>query len=195
MSLTRQLSLFGAEAATPAAGDLAGLLAGPGQIVRMGGTARVSVVVEDRWRAAVLVAEMRLRGLAATCVSTVDEHIGVRTAYSAVLAPLANEWLRGAVTLPPAEFTVDGRRLRLWMAAAGYVEPQGVVLRMGRADDASAKLIRRELAVVGLAGEVLRSAGPGGMGPALRIAGRRRLARLAEMVGDRPDVTPVECWP
>ena len=120
MSLTRQLSLFGVEAAAPAPGDLAGLLAAPGQVVRMGGTARVSVVVEDRWRAAILVAEMRLRGLPATCVSTVDEHIGVRTAYSAVLAPLASAWLRGAIKLPPAGFALKGRRLRLWMAAAGY---------------------------------------------------------------------------
>ena len=87
--MIRQLSLFGVEAATPAPEDLAGLLAGPGQVVRMGGTARVSVVVEDRWRAIALVAEMRARGLEPTCVSTVDEHIGVRTPYSSVLAPLA----------------------------------------------------------------------------------------------------------
>ena len=38
----RQLSLFGAEAADPAVGDLAGLLAGPGRITRMGGTARIA---------------------------------------------------------------------------------------------------------------------------------------------------------
>lgn len=195
MSLTRQLSLFGVEAAAPAPGDLAGLLAAPGQVVRMGGTARVSVVVEDRWRAAMLVAEMRLRGLPATCVSTVDEHIGVRTAYSAVLAPLASAWLRGAIKLPPAGFALEGRRLRLWMAAAGYLDSQSVTLRMGRADDATAAFMRRELGVIGLPSEIVRSPGPGGSGPALRISGRRRLARLAEMIGDRPDFVPVECWP
>ena len=53
---------------------------------RMGGTARISVVVEERWRAVALVAEMRARGFAATCVSTVEEHFGVRTPYSSVLA-------------------------------------------------------------------------------------------------------------
>ena len=46
MSL-RQLSLFGIEAGQPEMADLAGLLAGPGQVVKMGGTARVSVVVAD----------------------------------------------------------------------------------------------------------------------------------------------------
>ena len=108
--MTRQLSLFGAEAATPAPEDLAGLLAGPGQVVRMGGTARVSVVVEDRWRAVALVGELRTRGLDATCVSTVDDHIGVRTPYSAVLSPIAARWLHGAVKAPPPGFAIEGRR-------------------------------------------------------------------------------------
>jgi hypothetical protein len=207
VSLTRQLSLFGVEAAAPTPSDLAGLLAAPGQVVRMGGTARVSVVVEHRWRAAVLVAEMRARGLGATCVSTVDEHrvglvgssspadIGVRTAYSVVLAPLANAWLRGAVKAPPEGFALDGRRLRLWMAAAGHLDDQSVTLRMGRAEDPTAELMRRELAIIGLPSEIVRSPGPGGLGPALRVTGRRRLARLTELIGDRPDFVPAECWP
>jgi len=46
----RQLSLFGVEAGSPVPEDLEGLLAGPGQVVRMGGTARVSVVVDELWR-------------------------------------------------------------------------------------------------------------------------------------------------
>ena len=78
----------------------------------MGGTARVSVVVEDRWRAVALVAEMRARGFAATCVATVEEHLGVRTPYSSALAPLAAAWLHGAVKLPPPGFALEGRRLR-----------------------------------------------------------------------------------
>ena len=44
-----QLSLFGAEVATPTAEDLAGLLVGPGQVVRRPDGARVSVVVAARW--------------------------------------------------------------------------------------------------------------------------------------------------
>jgi hypothetical protein len=195
VSVTRQLSLFGAEAATPAPDDLAGLLVGPGQVVRMGGTARVSVVVEDRWRAAALVAELRARGFEPTCVSTVDEHIGVRTPYSAVLAPLAAVWLRGAVKLPPTGFAIEGRRLRLWMTAAGYRDPLGVTLRMGRCEDGVAVAMQRALGVLGLPSEIVRSAGPGGLGPALRVTGRRRLARFAEMIGDRPAAAPEDAWP
>jgi hypothetical protein len=61
----RQLSIFGVEAAEPSPADLAGLLAGPGRIDRMGGTARVSVRVDAAWRVHVLVAELVSRGLVA----------------------------------------------------------------------------------------------------------------------------------
>src|SRR5207244_10015237 len=106
----RQLSLFGVEAGPPVPEDLEGLLAGPGQVVRMGGTARVSVVVDELWRAQVLHAELRTRGLAVSCVSTVEQHIGVRTAYSSTLAALGTAWLRGAVKVPPPGCGLDGRR-------------------------------------------------------------------------------------
>ncbi len=60
---SRQLPFFGAETTEPAPGDLAGLLAGPGRLGRMGGTARVSVEVDAAWRVHVLVAELVMRGL------------------------------------------------------------------------------------------------------------------------------------
>ena len=44
--LAGQLPFFAAASADPIAGDLSGLLIGPGQVVRMGGTARVSIVVD-----------------------------------------------------------------------------------------------------------------------------------------------------
>ena len=59
----RQLPIFGAGTTEPTPADLAGLLAGPGLLGRMGGTARVSVVVEGAWRVHVLVAELVVRGL------------------------------------------------------------------------------------------------------------------------------------
>src|SRR4051794_27314860 len=114
----RQLSLFGVEARPPSPLDLEGLLAGPGQVTRMGGTARVSIVVDVPWRAAVLRAECALRGLVAT-VESADGHLALRTAYSSALAPLGARWLRGAVKHPPDGFALDGRRLRLWAVAAG----------------------------------------------------------------------------
>jgi hypothetical protein len=60
----RQLSIFGAETIEPSPADLAGLLAGPGRLDRMGGTARVSVRVDAAWRVHVLVHELVSRGLA-----------------------------------------------------------------------------------------------------------------------------------
>ena len=62
----RQLSMFGAETTEPSPADLAGLLAGPGHLGRMGGTARVSVRVDAAWRVHVLVTELVARGLTAT---------------------------------------------------------------------------------------------------------------------------------
>lgn len=194
MQLSRQLSLFGIEAAPPGPADLAGLLAGPGQVVRMGGTARVSVVVEERWRAVVLVGELRQRGFAATCVSTVDEHLGVRTPYSALLAPLARAWLQGAVKRPPTGFALEGRRLRLWMAAAGYRDHLGVTLRIGRTEEAVPVVLQRALASLGLPADIVGAAGRPS-GASLRISGRRRLVRLAELVGDAPIHAPECAWP
>jgi hypothetical protein len=193
MSVTRQLSLFGVEAVAPTPADLSGLLAGPGQVVRMGGTARVSVVVDEMWRAAALTTEMRQCGLAATCVPTVDEHLGVRTPYSTLLAPLAAAWLRGALKMPPRGFTLDGRRLRLWMTAAGYREGLDVILRLGRCEDGVEQTMRHALSSIGLPAEVL--VGSARSGPSLRISGRRRMARLAEIVGDPPATAPSDAWP
>jgi hypothetical protein len=62
----RQLSIFGAETTEPSPADLAGLLAGPGRLGRIGGTARVSVRVDAAWRVHVLVAELLSRGLVVT---------------------------------------------------------------------------------------------------------------------------------
>jgi hypothetical protein len=189
---SRQLSLFGVEAADPSPADLAGLLAGPGQVVRMGGTARVSVVVDAAWRVHVLVAEFAQRGLTATWVPTAEEHLGIRTSYSTTLAGLGTAWLKGAVKRPPAGFHLNGPRLRLWAAAAGTPEPLGFVLRLGPSDDACWDPVGAALAGVGLPAVLL---GPRAGGPAYRVTGRRRLARLAELVGERPEAAPVDCWP
>jgi hypothetical protein len=122
----RQLSLFGVEARPPAPLDLEGLLIGAGQVGRMGGTGRVSIVVDDDWRCAVLRAELELRGLAVTCEPTGEAgRWQLRTSYSALLAPLAAAWLDDCgVKVSPRSLELDGRRLRLWVAAAGSYDGQ-----------------------------------------------------------------------
>ena len=180
------------EAAEPSPADLAGLLAGPGQVVRMGGTARVSVVVDAAWRVHVLVAELARRGLTASWIGPVERDHGVRTSYTTALAPLSVSWLRGTVKRPPAGFFLNGPRLRLWAAAAGSSEPLGFVLRLGPSDESCWEPVGAALAAIGLPAVLLAS---GAGGPAYRITGRRRLARLAELVGDRPPAAPAAQWP
>lgn len=196
----RQLSLFGVEAAEPGPGDLAGLLAGPGQVERMGGTARVSVPVDRAWRVHVLVAELTARGLRAAWVAAGSDLL-VRTAYTAALAPLAAAWLAGHPEWgksPPPAFQLSGPRLRLWVAAAGHQDPPGFFLRLGPGDEAMWGLVGAALESAGLAAVLVGRdppAPPGLAGPGYRIVGRRRLARLAELVGERPPAAPPDAWP
>lgn len=188
-----QLSIFGIEAHPPAPDDLDGLLAGSGQVVRLGGTARVSIVVDAAWRVRVLIAEFTLRGLATSWdKATIEGHFGVRTAYSSRLAPLGSRWLRGAVKRPPTDFQLDGRKLRLWCAAAGEpTEDDGYSLHLG-ADENCWKPVGAALAAVGLP---VTSLGTRAGGPLFRIEGRRRVGHLAELVGDPPADAPPGRWP
>lgn len=190
----RQLSLFGVEAADPSAADLAGLLAGPGQVVRMGGTARVSVVVDAPWRVHVLMAEMAVRGLAATWVPTADSHLGVRTAYARSLAPLGAAWLRGAVKRPPAGFHLDGARLRLWAAAAGTVGPWGFLLRLGSSDEECWAAVGAALAAIGLPAVLVTPRVPRVAG-ALPPGADPELDGFAETDADGLDGPVAEGWP
>ncbi|MEV4637882.1 hypothetical protein AB0J80_11055 [Actinoplanes sp. NPDC049548] len=219
----RQLSVFGVEAVDPSLADLAGLLAGPGRLGRMGGTARVSVRVDAAWRVHVLVQELVSRGLVVnwhpiseqpreepvvelTSVPVDQEsdepapaprspELGnageqdertvafeVRTAYSSRLNPLARGWP------PPAgRLFLNGSRLRLWVAAAGAPLPHGYALGLDP-DGSLDKAVDAALTRVGLAGTIQA-------GPAYVIAGRRRLARLAELIGERPPAAPARLWP
>jgi hypothetical protein len=191
--LDKQLSLFGVEARPASPLDFEGLLAGAGQVVRMGGTARVSVVVDQPWRARALLAEARARGLTATCERAAAEgHLAFRTAYSSALAALGAAWLRGAVKHPPAGFALDGRRLRLWAIAGGERDGAAAfTLKLGDSEEVTWDVAGAALAAVGLPAVLVE---PASGGPAYRIVGRRRLARLAELVGDPPPGIPAENW-
>ncbi len=251
-----QLPFFGAETTEPSPADLAGLLAGPGRLGRMGGTARVSVPVDAAWRVHVLVAELVVRGLVVTWRpvgenqppeddvrdvvyapfedETAPEHaeaaeapepsfrpemsdpvapeetatphdpdksdesknheqggdppepagprFEVLTAYSRRLNGLAQAWPRAA-----SQLFLSGPRLRLWVAAAGEPVPGGYALGLDPAKDVTE--IDAALTRAGLAG---RSSGDG---QRYLIMGKKRVARLAELVGERPVAAPAELWP
>jgi hypothetical protein len=186
------LSLFDADAITCRPSDLEGLLAGPGQVVRMGGTARVSVVVAEEWRARALLTEFAERGVTGSQVASADGRLGIRTSFSAVLAPIAARWLKGAVTLPPEGFALTGPMLRLWFIAGGRLAPRGLSLQLSPGNEAGWRPVRASLARLGLPAALL---GVRAGGPAYRIMGRRRLARIAGLIGARPTEAPPEVWP
>jgi hypothetical protein len=118
----------------------------------------------------------------------------VRTAYSSALAPLGDRWLRGTAKAVPRGFALDGRRLRLWLAAAGAPDgPRGYTLRLGAGDGEQVwQAVGGALATAGLPAMML---GPRAGGPAYRLVGRRRMARLVELVGEPPRHAPPEAWP
>jgi hypothetical protein len=54
--------------------------------------------------------------------------------------------------------------------------------------------LQRALASVGLPSDIVAPTNRAS-GPALRINGRRRINRLAELIGDPPAAAPAEAWP
>ncbi len=193
MSVIRQPSLLGASAAPPEVGDLAGLLLAGGQIARSGDTAQISIVVHHPWRAAAIVSECGRRAVAATVVSTVDSPVGVRTAFAATLAPLARAWTDDVGRHPPRTLTLDGAVLRLWAMAVGHRDRAGYVLPISESDQGFRDVVGAALARLGVSAQLVSRRGD--TGEMFRIVGRRRLDRLAEMVGDPPKQAPADIWP
>jgi hypothetical protein len=189
----QQPSLFSAQASTASLDDLSGLLCAPGQVHGFGrGTAaRVSAVVAEQWRATEIVRVCTERALPAEQGRTGDRH-WVRTAFAASLLPLATRWTCGAVKAVPPGWQLDGASLRLWVLAAGTSEGRSYLLGVDPHAPNTHGPLTAALAVVGLAATLL---GPRTGGPALRVSGRRRIARLAELVGEAPPDTPTELWP
>ncbi|HVA60706.1 MAG TPA: hypothetical protein VNG13_09255 [Mycobacteriales bacterium] len=189
-----QLSFFSAESMPPSPLDVEGLLAGPAQIARRGSEARLSVVVSDEpWRVVALLTGLRDRGLEPETVpSDGAGTIVVRTAFSRALHPLADRWAVGAVKRPPVGFVLDGSRLRWWCLSAGSGGPLGYTLVLGKGDQSAWPALGAALSAVGVPAALVR---PRGAGPVYRVVGRRRLARLRELVGEPPDGAPGNAWP
>lgn len=196
--MSGQLSLFSAAAQEPQVADFAGLLCGPGQLVRRGNApgARVSVVLDEPWRVAALQSEFGLRDLPAEVVA-VDQArpaiVSLRSPFTTRLESLAAAWATsGAGKRPPGRLILDGSMLRLWYVAAGRPWGAGHALGLGENDSACWAPVGAALSAAGLPAAFV---GPRGDGPAYRLTGRKRLSRLAELVGEPPACTPPGQWP
>ncbi|MFD1530709.1 hypothetical protein [Pseudonocardia aurantiaca] len=187
-----QLSIFSAEARPPQVADLAGLLCGPGQIVRFGAgdQARLSIVLPDPARAPAVTAACAATGIPVTAVRTESGATALRTAFRCDLVELAREWTRGATKTVPAEWQLDGPALRMWALAAGRPDERGgYVLTLDQhAPETHLPLV----AACTRAG--IPPARVGGE-PALRISGTRRVQRLVELVGPVPPRAATADWP
>lgn len=188
-----QLSFFSAESVPPAVADLTGVLAAAGQVVTVGGGARLSVVVDAAWRAEALADMITAVGLEPEITRTEEDSPLVRTSVDARLLPMAASWTRGAVKTVPAQWLPGPRELRAWTLAAGLPEADRYLLGLDpHAPDTHSQLASA-LMRVGIAPTLI---GTRGSRPALRISGRRRLLRLVENVGDAPDVpAAAAAWP
>jgi hypothetical protein len=188
-----QLSFFSAESVPPAVADLTGLLAAPGQVVLVGQEARLSVVVDQLWRAQAIAEMIVETGLEPEIARTDENTPLVRTTVDPRLVPIASDWTRGAVKTVPPHWLPGPRELRAWTLAAGTPEADRYLLGLDpHAPDTHSPLASAMMRV-GIAPTLI---GTRGSHPALRISGRRRLSRLVENVGEPPgDVEAFQQWP
>lgn len=188
-----QLSFFSAESVPPAVADLTGVLAAAGQVVMVGGGARLSVVVEELWRARALAEMMTEAGLDAEITRTEEDNPLVRTTVDVRLVGIANDWTRGAVKTVPPQWLPGPRELRAWTLAAGVPEADRYLLGLDPHAPDTHSPLASALMRVGIAPTLI---GTRGSRPALRISGRRRLSRLVENVGEPPDeIEALSAWP
>jgi hypothetical protein len=193
-----QLSFFSAESVPPAVADLTGMLAAPGQVVLVGSGsqagARLSVVVDQVWRAQALAEMIIEAGLQPEIARTDENNPLVRTALDPQLMLIAGEWTRGAVKTVPAGWLPGSRELRAWTLAAGTPEADDrYLLGLDPHAPDTHPVLAAAMMRVGIAPTLI---GTRGTHPALRISGRRRLSRLVENVGEPPgDPAALAHWP
>ena len=187
-----QLSLFDSDGAEASVDDIDGLLLGTGHVVRRTGQARVSVLVDEVWRAEALCAELDARGLDGTYGINKDDGAAlvVRTALTDKLLPIADRWQPGRRRGGVVRLT--GGALRLWVLCAGRRSEAGYLLGLPPSEDIRWPRSGAALAAAGLTATLV---GPRSGGPAYRVTSAKRLARLAALAGPRPDTAPDFLWP
>lgn len=180
-----QFSLFGAEAEDPALADLDGLVLAGGDWVRTerNAAARLSVLVDDCWRAEALAAELLDRGLGSDTAEAPGGLIAVRTEITEQLVDPAARWLVGATHRVPADLALSASGLRLWAIATGRLTESGYLLGMSDPDGPLHRAAGGQLARLGVTAVDVRMRGA----PGWRVTSARRLRRLAELIGRQPD--------
>ena len=116
----------------------------------------------------------------------------LRSQRTSALADLAVDWTLGAVKAVPVGLTLTPGFLRCWTIAAGQPAAVGFLLGLDPHAPDTYEPLAAVCAAAGLAGSLL---GIRGGGPAVRIVGYRRCARLAEMIGTPPPEAPRGAFP
>lgn len=200
-----QLSLFSADLTPPQLVDLGGLLAASGQLTGGSDGVRLSILLDEPWRAAALLRECRVRDISAVIPPAAvgspisddpDEQerpaVLLQTDRCPSLVALAAQWTRGAVKSVPADLVLSPGFLRCWTLAAGHPAEVGFVLGLDPHAPDTHEPLAAACAAAGLAGSLL---GARGGGPAVRIVGYRRCSRLSEMIGSPPPEAPRDAFP
>jgi hypothetical protein len=209
-----QLSFFSADLTPPRVEDLGGLLAAHGQISRGQTGARLSILLADEWRAKALLREFRVRDVQAEVLPAaealsigllepardgadlldgpVEGGVLLRSERTTELDGLAADWTRGAVKSVPPGLSAGAGLLRCWTLAAGRHDDTGFLLGLDRHAPDTYDPLASACARAGLAGSLI---GARGGGPALRIVGHRRHARLVELLGTPPPEAPPVAFP
>lgn len=178
-----QFSLFGAAATEPSLDDLDGVLLAGGHWVRSPESARLSVVVAERWRADALAEVFVTLGVDGQDVVVAAEGgYGVRTAFHPALSAAAARWRRGALDAPPPDFVLTAGGLRLWAVAAGSRDDVGYLLATAEPDDPVHLAGGAQLSRLGLAAVSIGLRG----GPGWRVTSVKRIRRLVELLGAAP---------
>jgi len=187
-----QLPLFSIEDDAPEIGDVEGLLLAGGALVRRDRAARISVVVDLGWRTETLAEALDRRGLGSELRLADGGRCSVGSHFDPRLLDTALRWTVGARTRVPAGFVLTAARLRFWVAAAGTRDHAGYLLRLGTGGEHLWAAAGSALSAAGVPGAFL---GVRAGGPAYRIVGTRRLARLRDLAGRPPSDDTGTDWP
>lgn len=202
-----QPSLFSADLAEPDVADLGGLLAAHGQLAVGADGARLSILLDEPWRAEALVAAFVSRGIAAESLYDVPlaaspgapgpgemapaprgDVVLVRSERTALLRMLAGRWTKGSVKAVPEGVVITAGLLRIWAIAAGRDTAAGYELGLDPHAVGTFDPLRAALGRAGIAASVV---GRQSAAPVLRVTGAKRRLRLAEMIGDVPPAAAV----